>query len=209
MNSRKPWLLSVSGPPRLACALPNSPNRITILLIRWHWCCRLLASPPEFARREPGAFGEAGEFRPHDARIDRRLADPGAIAAITAGDDVLTADKPRITADALRDQLRVLDEIGLRFNHPGYQHLAFRQFHILENPPFMCMARVGRLKGQSARLRQKNRLDDVSERHIAMVRSFVIAPAQMQPHPVGRNIREGVIERLYVQPCLLAELGDA
>src|SRR5437870_13252119 len=28
MNSRNPWLLSVSGPARLACALPNSPNRI-------------------------------------------------------------------------------------------------------------------------------------------------------------------------------------
>src|SRR5947207_12604825 len=28
MNSRNPWLLSVSGPPRLACALPNNPKRI-------------------------------------------------------------------------------------------------------------------------------------------------------------------------------------
>jgi hypothetical protein len=28
MNSRKPWLLSVSGPLRLACALPNNPKRI-------------------------------------------------------------------------------------------------------------------------------------------------------------------------------------
>jgi hypothetical protein len=28
MNSRKPWLLSVSGPLRLAWALPNNPKRI-------------------------------------------------------------------------------------------------------------------------------------------------------------------------------------
>src|SRR5215467_5119201 len=133
MNSRKPWLLSVSGPARLACALPNSPNRITFLLIRWHWCCWLLASPPEFARRESGAFGETGEFRPHDARIDRRLPDPGAVAAITAGNDVLTANESRITADALRDQLGVLDEISLRLNHARDQHLSLRQFDILEN----------------------------------------------------------------------------
>src|SRR5215472_8589112 len=110
-------------------------------------------SLPEFARRESGAFGETGEFRPHDARIDRRLPDPGAVAAITAGNDVLTANESRITADALRDQLGVLDEISLRLNHARDQHLSLRQFDILEYCPFMRMARVGCLKGQPARLR--------------------------------------------------------
>src|SRR5215472_6076673 len=51
---------------------------------------------------------------------------------ITAGDDVLTANESRVTADALRDQLGVLDEISLRFNHAGDQQLALRHFDILE-----------------------------------------------------------------------------
>src|SRR5262245_28970871 len=80
--------------------------------------------PPELARGETGAFAQARQLGPDDIRIDRGLADPGAVAAIAAGDHVLAPDEPRITADALRDQLRVLDEIGLRLDDPRDQHLA-------------------------------------------------------------------------------------
>src|SRR6516162_9488395 len=114
MKSRKPWLLSVSGPLRLACALPKSPNRIGS--ISWVQASGLR---PKFVRREPRAFRQTGKLCPYDARIDRGLAHPGAVPAIAAGDDVLAADKPRIMANALRDQHGVLDKIGLRLDHAG------------------------------------------------------------------------------------------
>src|SRR6516225_535321 len=68
---------------------------------------------PEPARGEARAFGQAGELRPYNARIDCSLAHPGTVAAIASGDDVLAADEAGIAADALRDKLGVLDKIGL------------------------------------------------------------------------------------------------
>src|SRR5260370_754784 len=58
-----------------------------------------LPEPPK--RGEARAFREAGELGPDDRRVDRGLADPGSIAAIAAGDDVVAADEIGIAGDAL------------------------------------------------------------------------------------------------------------
>src|SRR5580693_393262 len=71
---------------------------------------------PELLGSEARSLGEAGKLGPDDLRIDGRLADPGAVTAIAAGDDVLASDQRGVVADALRDQLGVLDEVGLRFD---------------------------------------------------------------------------------------------
>ena len=42
-----------------------------------------------------------------------------------------------------------------------------------------------------------------------MVRALVIAPAQMQPHGLGRNIGHRMVERLDVEPHLVAEFGES
>src|SRR5262245_17151083 len=73
----------------------------------------IVALRPKFARGEARAFGEARELCPYDAGVDCGLAHPGAVAAIAPGDDVLAADQPGIAADALGDQLRVLNKVGL------------------------------------------------------------------------------------------------
>src|SRR6185437_3432556 len=75
-----------------------------------------------------GAFGKRGELRPDDLRIDRRLADPSAVAAIRAGDDVLAANQPDEMPNALRHELRMLDEIRLRFEHARDQTLPSGSF---------------------------------------------------------------------------------
>src|SRR5262245_30985727 len=53
---------------------------------------------PELARGEASALGEARELRPHDARVDGGLADPRAVPAVGAGDDVLAADQLGVAA---------------------------------------------------------------------------------------------------------------
>ena len=70
----------------------------------------------------------------------------------------------------------------------------------------MRMARVGGLEREAARLCQKNGLDDVSERHIAMMRPLVIAPAEVQTQLFRRNTLQRVIEGFDVKPRLL-EIG--
>ena len=37
---------------------------------------------------------------------------------------------------------------------------------------------------------------DVLERHVAVVRALVIAPAHMQPHPVARHVDDRLVDRL-------------
>src|SRR6516165_3882688 len=143
---------------------------------------------PELPRGEARTFRQTGELRPYDARIDGGLAHPGAVAAIAPGNDVLAADQLGITADALGDQLGVLDKIGLRLDRAGDQHLALRQFYVFEDRPFMRMARVGGFEGKAARFGHKDGLDDLSERHVAMVRAFVIAPAEVQAQPLRGDV---------------------
>ena len=42
-----------------------------------------------------------------------------------------------------------------------------------------------------------------------MVRALVVAPAEVQAHPIGRDVAQGVIERLDVGRGDLQELGIA
>ena len=94
--------------------------------------------------REPRALGHRRQLGPHDVGIDGRLADPGAEAAIAAGDDVVAADEVGVAGDALRDQLGVFDEIRFRLDDARDEGLALRQLDPLEQLPFMRMTRVSR-----------------------------------------------------------------
>src|SRR5712692_11769895 len=69
------------------------------------------STAPKLFRGQPSALGHRCQLGPHHVGIDRGLADPGAEAAIAADDDVVAADEVGVTGDALRDQLRVLDEV--------------------------------------------------------------------------------------------------
>src|SRR6267143_556157 len=153
----------------------------------------------------PIYLGQGRHLRPHHVRVHRRLADPGAVAAIASGDDVLAPDELRVAADALGDQLGVLDEIGLRFEHAGDQHLAFGKLDGLEQLPLVRVARVGGLEGDRGGPREEHDVDDLFERHVAVVRAFVVAPAQVHSQPIRRDVRSSVVERLDVQPRVLAE----
>src|ERR1700687_3288910 len=72
---------------------------------------RASSSAPELARGDARAFGHRRHLRPHDVRIDGRLPDPGAEAAVAPGHDVLAADELRVTPDPLRGGIGGLDEV--------------------------------------------------------------------------------------------------
>src|SRR4051812_49125695 len=69
------------------------------------------SSVPELLGGEARAFRHRPQLGEDHVGIDRGLPNPGAVAAIGAGDDILAADQLGVAADALRDQFRVLDEI--------------------------------------------------------------------------------------------------
>src|SRR5262245_26952055 len=130
---------------------------------------------PELPRRAARAFGHAGELRPGDVRIDGRLADPRTEAAIGSSDDVLAADQTRVAADALGDQVRMLDEVGRRVEHARDENLAGGQLHALEQPPLVRVPWIRGLERDARRPRGEDDVDDVGERDVVVVRPLVVA----------------------------------
>src|SRR5437016_12530833 len=101
-----------------------------------------LISRPEPPARDGGALCERAELGPDDIRIHAARSDMNAEAAVDAGHDVVAADEPGIPLDALRDELRMLDVVGLAFDDARYQHLALRHLDGFEQRPLVRVARV-------------------------------------------------------------------
>ncbi len=131
-----------------------------------------------------------------------------AEAAVDAGHDVVAADEVGIPPDALRDELRMLDVVGLAFDDARYQHFGFRHLDRFEHGPLMGMAGVRRLELNRMRLRLPQDVDDVLKRHVAVVGTGIVAPAQMHPDLSGRNVHERPVERLDVQFHPIAKTGE-
>src|SRR5512132_3691480 len=86
---------------------------------------------PELSRCERSAVRHRPELGEYNVGIDRRLSDPGAIAAIAACNHVFRSDTFGVTPNALRDQLRVFDEIRFRFDNSGNQYFPVGKLHAL------------------------------------------------------------------------------
>src|SRR6266567_9509210 len=106
-----------------------------------------------------------------------------AEAAVDAGHDVVTADEVRVSLDALRDELRMLDVVGLAFDDAWYQHFAFRHLDRFKHGPLMGVTRVRRLELNRIRFRLPYNVHDVLKRHVAVVGTGIVAPAQVHPDP--------------------------
>src|SRR5260370_41863783 len=90
------------------------------------------STAPELFCRQPSTLGHRRQFGPNNVGINRSLADPSAKAAVAAGDDVVAADEVGVTDDALRNQLRVFDEVRFRLDDTGKDCLALWQLDLLE-----------------------------------------------------------------------------
>ncbi len=99
----------------------------------------------------------------------------------------------------------MLDEIRLRFDDAGDQHLAVRQLDPLEELPFVSVPRIRGFERDAAGARLEHDVDDVLERHIAVVGAFVVAPAKMQTKLLGTSVSQRMVERLDMHGRPLAE----
>src|SRR6266851_7872641 len=107
---------------------------------------------PEFLRSEPRALDQGLEFGPGYARCDGAGAGEGIEAAVRAGNDVFATDDAGETYNTLRDDLRVFDVVGAGIDQARDEDLPLRQADLLEDLPFMFVARIGGFEGERAAL---------------------------------------------------------
>src|SRR5262245_66371677 len=92
-----------------------------------------------------------------------------ANAAVRAGNDILFSHQLGEIHKAIRNRLRMFNEVAIVSGNSGNQYLAVRKFGLLPNPPLMLMARIGRLDGGSAGADRQNEIDDITQRDIVFV----------------------------------------
>src|SRR6267143_4301608 len=156
-------------------------------------------SLPQPSRGQPRAFGHRLELGPGDLGLDLvHRPREGREAAVGARDHPLASDDLRVADEALRDQLRVLDEVGRGVEHARDDHAVVGQADLAEHDPLVLVARIGALEGQGLGLGLQRDRQELAQRDVPVVRPLVIAPAEVQPHAVRRDVAERVVERLDV-----------
>src|SRR5690242_6787915 len=100
MSTMRPYIQRRSSVSTAAGTIKASPDR------RW------APSQPQLCAGQPGPLGQGLELGPDHFRVDlggeRR---PRGEPAVRAGDHALAADQLRVLHDAVRYQLRMLDEV--------------------------------------------------------------------------------------------------
>jgi hypothetical protein len=134
----------------------------------------------------------SGSTAPKPAKVENPQSVPG--------DHAFGAEQADELQDALGHGTRMLDEVGGRIDHARHQDLVVRNAvrHLGERRPVVGVPGIGRFEQQGRGLGAHQRRQDHRHLDIAMMRAFVIAPADMHPHPVGGHVAQCVVENLHV-----------
>ena len=114
----------------------------------------------------------------------------GAEAAIGAGNDALAAD------DLGEPEIRSATSSGCSTKFvmlsmtPGISTLSSGILAFAQHAPFVRMPRIGGLEELGLRLCLEDDGQDRFERDIVGVRSLVVAPADVHPHALGRDVAQ-------------------
>src|SRR5262245_5325743 len=103
-----------------------------------------LCVTPEPFGRDRRALCHRAQFLERNVGVELAVAGESPEAAIAAGDHALAADDVGKAADALRDELGMLDVVGRGVEHARYQDLVVGQLDMLPHRPFMRVPRIGR-----------------------------------------------------------------
>ena len=149
------------------------------------------ARAPELARGQGGALGQRFELGPRDLRMDA-----AAEAAVGGGDDPLPADRAREARDALRHQLRMLDDVGGVAHDARQDDLVLGQHDVVPHLPLVLVADIGGLERVGAALDGQHHVDDVAHRDVGRVGPVPASPAEVKADAVLGQAADGVVERL-------------
>src|SRR5947199_6448486 len=154
-----------------------------------------LQSPQPLAG-DGGAIAQCPQFCPDDAVGHLWLSEHrGAKTAVDPSDEPFAIDDFRIAADALRYQAWMLDKIRGRVDDTRNKNLIVGNFDRLEIFPFVIVARISGLDADCLRPCFESDINNLYQRQIVGVRTFVIAPADVQPHAVSRKARGRGVEQ--------------
>src|SRR6266567_166560 len=146
----------------------------------------------------PCSFDHRSKLCPGDVGINCQQACEGCKAAVGSGYDMFAPNDGSIAFQALRDQFRVLDKIGGGIEHAWNDDLAFWQSDLLKYLPLMLMARVGSFKGDCNGTCLQHLTDDRLEWHIAVMRTFIVPPTEMESQTIRWDISDRVVQCLKV-----------
>src|SRR5215831_6716058 len=138
--------------PATPVMCPACPSSFTTMsLPTGFWLVRkmptCIGSAPELLRGQARALGHHGDLGPSDLGLHKIGAPEGGEAAVASGHHPLAPDDLRVAHEALRHQLRVLDEVGGGVEHAGDDNLVVGQTHLAEHHPLVLMPAVGALEG--------------------------------------------------------------
>jgi hypothetical protein len=91
----------------------------------------------------------------------------------------------------------MLDIVAVRPDHARDQNLVVRELDGFPRLPFMFVARVRAFDEQRHRLCSNSNREDPPAVHVVDVRALIIAPADMHPDAIRRNVRERMIESFH------------
>lgn len=92
----------------------------------------------------------------------------------------------------------MLDEVGDRVDHARHQNLVLGDARIAEYGPLMRVTGIGGLKEQRLRPGGKGQGQHHLHRHIVMVRTLIVAPADVQAQPLWRAMTQRMVQDLDV-----------
>ena len=121
-----------------------------------------------------------------------------AESAVRARHDALSPDEVRIALDPLGNQFGVLDVVGRRVEHPRDQRDIVGQLRVSPHRPFVFVARIRCLEHQRAGLGLLHHRHDPFQRNIVVVRSLVVAPADVNANLRGGDVGQSRVKRFDV-----------
>ena len=163
---------------------------------------------PEPSAGSPRPFREAGQLGVGDVWHDGRPPGHRRETAIGTGDHPLAPDHACVPLDSLRNCLGVLDVVGTGVDHARDEHFVGRQGYLGKHRPLVLVARISPLDRETARIHLIDDFQNLGQGHVVVVWTRVVAPADVNPDPVGIDPLESVVEDLDVELDLGSKLGD-
>ena len=90
----------------------------------------------------------------------------------------------------------MLDAVRRHVNEPGHEHNAVREGNLFEDLPFVLVAWVRSLDVDGPDVRPEDRLDDLAQRHVVVVRPRVVSPADVEAQLLARDPFDRPVQRL-------------
>src|SRR5208282_6137775 len=146
-------------------------------------------------RGDTGALSHRREFGPHYIFGDPSHPGRGVKAAIGTGHHTpRVADGARDVFEPVGNDLRMLNKAGQIVDDPGGDDLIGGKWKFLQYAIFVLMPGIGKGQHKPANIGPLEDRQYVAKRDIAIMRPLVIAPANVETHPVAGHIDDCLVD---------------